>query len=169
MAASDKIGVDRGGADANEHGEIMRIQTFGGTDIDRRIAAQAIADEMRVNGSRRQDHGDGDAVGSDILVGQEQLRLAHADSFNGLFANAGNGCAQAFLSGRDVIGAVNLGGDGAKGGLQPVPFGRGQNGAFQHQNVGILALSRPVYWQGLKSVSSGSSHAVRARSRSAGW
>ena len=47
-----KIGVHRGRANADEYGEIMRVQAFGRTDIDRRITAQAIADQMRVHSRR---------------------------------------------------------------------------------------------------------------------
>ena len=135
-----KISVHRGRANADEYGEIMRVQAFGRTDIDRRITAQAIADQMRVHSRRREDHRDTDAVGADILVGQEQFGFAHPHCGHRFFANTRNGGAQALLPVGNVISAINLGAQWPERGLQPAPIARRQDWAIQNQDIGILAL-----------------------------
>ena len=135
-----KISVHGGCTDANEYGEIMRIQAFGGTDVNRRIAAQAIADQVRMDSSSSQDHRDTDAVFTDIIVGQKQLGLAHTHSSDGFFTDARDGGAQSFLPCRDIIGAVDFGAKRSERGLELAPIMRRQNWAIQHQHVCILAL-----------------------------
>ena len=104
-----KISVHGGCADTNENRKIMRIQAFGGTYVNRRIAAQAIANQVRMHSSSRKDHRDTDAVFTDIIVGQKQFGFAHTHSSHGFFTDARDGGAQALLPCRYVIGAVDFG------------------------------------------------------------
>ena len=112
-----QICVYRGCANANEYREIMRVETFGGADVDRRIAAQTIAHQMRVHSGSGEDHGNTNAVGADIFVGQEQFGFAHAHGGDGFFADPRDGRAKTFLSFGNVIGAVNFCARCAKGRL----------------------------------------------------
>ena len=112
-----QICVYRGCANANEHREIMRVETFGRTDVDRRIAAQTIAHQMRVHGGRGKDHGNAHAVGADIFVSQEQFGFAHTHRGDGFFADPRDGSAKTFLSFGNIIGAVNFCARCAKGRL----------------------------------------------------
>ena len=120
-----KISVHGGCTNANEYGEIMRIQAFGGTDVNRRIAAQAIADQVRMHSSSSQDHRDSHPVFTDIIVGQKQLGLAHTHRGDGFFTDARDGGAQALLPCRDVKGAVDFGAKRSERGLELAPIMRG--------------------------------------------
>ena len=135
-----KISVHGGCADTNENRKIMRIQAFGGTDVNRRIAAQAIAHQVRMHSSSSQDHRDSHPVLTDVIVGQKQLGLAHTHSSDGFFTDARDGGAQSFLPGGYVIGAVNFGAKRSERGLELAPIMRRQNWAIQHQHVCILAF-----------------------------
>src|SRR3546814_8973940 len=42
-----EIGVHRGRTDADQHRIIMRIEAFGGADVDAGVRAQPLADEVR--------------------------------------------------------------------------------------------------------------------------
>ena len=67
-----EVGVDRGGADADQHGEVVGVQALAGAHDERAEAAQALADEVAVHGAHGQDHRHRRPVGPDMLVGQDQ-------------------------------------------------------------------------------------------------
>ena len=83
-----EIGVDGRRADADQHGEVMRVHAFGRAHVDRGEGAHARLDEMRMHGAGRQDHRDGGDVRADALVGQNQMRVAGGDRVFGLLADA---------------------------------------------------------------------------------
>ena len=66
-----QIGVHGGRTNANEYGKVMRVQALGRTDIDRRVTAQSIADQMCMHRCRCEDHCDTHAIRADILISQE--------------------------------------------------------------------------------------------------
>src|SRR3546814_17941914 len=75
-AGFGQIGVHRGCTDADQHRVIMSVQAFGGTHVDRGVAAQSLADQMRMNGCGGEDHGHAHVVLIDILVREENFRVA---------------------------------------------------------------------------------------------
>ena len=66
-----EIRIHRGRADANENGEIMRVETFRRTHVDGRIATKAVAHQMRVHSCGGEDHRDAYTVRADIFIGQK--------------------------------------------------------------------------------------------------
>src|SRR3546814_19157056 len=83
-----EIGVHRGRTDADQHRIIMRIEAFGGADVDAGVRAQPLADEVRMHRRRGEHAGDRDAIRPDIFVGAENLALALAHRLFGLVADA---------------------------------------------------------------------------------
>ena len=82
-----QIGVDGCGADADEHSEIMRIETLRRAHIDRGVGAQAPADEMAVNGGRGDDYRHRGQIAADAFIGQDQVIVALAHGVFGFGAN----------------------------------------------------------------------------------
>src|SRR3546814_1497757 len=70
-----QIGVDRRRADADEHCEGVRVEHLGRADIDRGVAAQALAHEMRVDGGGGEHHRHAHAIFTDTLV-REDIGIA---------------------------------------------------------------------------------------------
>jgi hypothetical protein len=66
-----EIGVHGGSTNADQHSEIMGVEAFRRTHVDRGIAAQALADEMGVDGGGGEHHRDRDPVPIDMFVGKE--------------------------------------------------------------------------------------------------
>src|SRR3546814_12397890 len=67
-AGFGQIGVHRGCTDADQHRVIMSVQAFGGTHVERGVAAQSLADQMRLNGCGGEDHGHAHVVLIDIQI-----------------------------------------------------------------------------------------------------
>jgi hypothetical protein len=74
-----QIGVDGGGAHADQHREIMRVDAFGRAHIDGRVGSQALAHEMAVHCARGQNHRHCRQIAADALVGQDQVVVALAN------------------------------------------------------------------------------------------
>ena len=119
-----QIGVNRGCADTDQHCEIMRVETFGRTDIDRRVTAQSVAYQMRMYSSGGEYHRNTNPVCADILIGQEKFGFAHANCFDSFLTDPRNRRAQAFLTFGNVVGAVDFGGELTECRFQSHPFRR---------------------------------------------
>ena len=117
----------------------MRIKAFRRADIDRSIAAQARANQVRMHSGCGQNHWYCNVLGINVDIGQEQFGLPRTHCSLGIFADAADRGAQAFLAISDRIGAVDFGGCFSKCGLQPPPFAIGQNRAVEDKDVAILA------------------------------
>ena len=125
-----QIGVDGGGADADEHGEIMHVEALGAAHVDRGVGAQVLADQVRMRAARRQDHGDGGAAGPRRLVGEDQVFAAAAHRVLGGAADGVDGLRQRVRARRGVEGAV----DGV-GAVAHVEAHRGELAIGQHRRV----------------------------------
>ncbi len=68
-AGFGKISVHRGRTDADQHREIMGVERFGATNVDRRVAAQPLADQMRMHRRRREYARNSDLLRVNMLVG----------------------------------------------------------------------------------------------------
>ncbi|MCY1170030.1 hypothetical protein D9M73_100880 [compost metagenome] len=139
MAIDDRglgqIGVDRGRADADQHRIIMRVEAFGGLDVDAGIRAQAHAHEMGVHGGGSEDAGDADAVRADRHVGQEQFALALAHGGHRFGANARNCATKGLGTASRIERAVDFCRLCAEMRLQLRPGGAVEHGRLQHQHA----------------------------------
>ena len=135
-----QIGINRGRTDTDEHREIMRVKTFGGADVDRRIAAQSVAHQVGMNRSSSQHHCNADSVSANILVCQKQFRFARANSLDRFLTDPRNRGTQAFLAFADVIRAIDLRGEFSERRLKPQIFSCRQNRTVEYQNVAALVL-----------------------------
>ena len=93
-----QIGVHRGGADADQHGEVMHVEAFGRADVQAGEGAQRLPHQMRVHAAGRQDHRDRRARRALVLIGQDDMGAAGAHALLGLAADAVDGAAQAGLA-----------------------------------------------------------------------
>ena len=70
MAVGDgllrEIGVHRGGADADQHREVMHVEAFGRAHVERGEGAQRLAHQMGVHAAGRQDHRDRGALADHV-------------------------------------------------------------------------------------------------------
>ena len=114
MAVDDavlgEIGIDRGRADADQHGEIMHIQAFGGTDVERGVGTQAVAHQMGVNRARRQDHRYRRAILADMGIIEDEMDAAAAHRVLGLAADAVDRVAQGVFIAIGGKAAIDAGG-----------------------------------------------------------
>ena len=144
MAVGDaflgEVGVDRGGADTDQHGEGMDVQALGGADVEAGEGAQRGVHEMGVHAAGSQDHRDGDARGGGRLVGQDDVGAAGAHAFLGFAANAFQGSTQARLALGGREGAVDDAGVGAHGFAHGGEFSGGENWRFQLQQIKLTAV-----------------------------
>src|SRR3546814_16420608 len=99
--SSDVCSSDRRGCtDADQNRVIMSVQAFGGTHVDRGVAAQSLADQMRMNGCGGEDHGHAHVVLIDILAREENFRVAFAHCLFRVLTDAGDGRAKLLRSSR---------------------------------------------------------------------
>src|SRR3546814_19419967 len=108
VCSSDALPSYRGCTDADQHRVIMSVQAFGGTHVERGVAAQSLADQMRMNGCGGEDHGHAHVVLIDILVREENFRVAFAHCLFRVLTDAGDGRAKLLRSSAGGISAVNL-------------------------------------------------------------
>ena len=135
-----QIGVDRGGADANQHGEIMRVQALAAADVERRERAQRLTNEMRVHGGGGEDHGYGCPARVLGGVGQYDVGAAGPHALFRLGPDALDRGAQAGLAVRGFECTINVAGGGPHHGDHRLELGVGQHGAFQLQQVALAAV-----------------------------
>ena len=150
QALLGEIGVDRGGADADQYGEAVGVETLGRADDDRDVAAQALGHQVGVDAAGGQDHRQGDAVRVAGLVGEHDGAAAAQGGVLRLGPHPLEVGAQA------VPGAGFPGGHGegavdhgerlvAHEGGHPLVHAGGQHRAFQHIDVGLgLVLGQDV-------------------------
>ena len=135
-----QIGVHRRGADADQHGEVVRVHALRAAHVQAGEGAQGLADQMRVHGASGQDHWDRRAFGSLRLVRQDHVGAAGAHALLGLAPDALKRCAQLGLAMAHGEGAVHPAGGGAHGGSHRLELGVGQHGAVQLQQVALAAV-----------------------------
>ncbi len=102
-----EIGVDRFGAIAREAAEMVNLARLAGLDHQPGRGAQALADQVVVHRSRRQQSWDRDAVGPDLPVGQDDDVVA---AMHGRFGALAEPLQRAFHAGRALarrIGEVD--------------------------------------------------------------
>ena len=134
-----EVGVDRRGADADQHGEVVHVQALAALDDQVAETAQALADQVAVDRTHGQDHRDRHAVGADALVAQDQRLAAAADGLLGLLADAVERVPQPAV-GAGIEGAVDGALVGAEMVLDRLELGRGQDGALELQDAGLARV-----------------------------
>ena len=101
-----EIGVDRRGADPDQHRDVVHVEALAGAHRDRAEAAQALAHEMAVHGAGGEDHRHRRTRLRARLVAQHDLLVALAHRVLGLEADPGKAVPQGPRPGLDVKGAV---------------------------------------------------------------
>ena len=142
MAVGDRllrqIGIDGGGADADQHREIMHVQAFLAAHVERGEGAQGLPDQMGVHRAGGQDHRHRDAVGPCLLVGQDDVGGATAHRVLGLAADPVQRLAQGVRPRlTHVASAVDDGRRVAHMGDHGLVFGGRQNRGFELQQVAL--------------------------------
>ncbi|EHJ61206.1 hypothetical protein NSU_1794 [Novosphingobium pentaromativorans US6-1] len=110
------VGVDRLGTVAGEDAEVVHFARFTGLDDQAGLHAQALADEVMVHGSRRQQGRHRNAVGALGAVGQDQDVLVRQHGFGGGPAHFLDRHFETFGAGFGIPGHVD--GGGAEGAVQ---------------------------------------------------
>ena len=100
-----EVGVDGVGAEADQAGDLVDVARVAGAGDDGGVEAPAVADEVVVDGGDGEEHGDGDAVGVDVLVGEDEQGVA-------VFDGVVDAVAECVEGGFEAGGAVD-GGEGA--------------------------------------------------------
>ncbi len=148
-----EIGVHRGRADADQHRIIMRVEAFGGAHVDAGERAQSLAHQMRVDRRRREHPGDRDPIGTDMLVGEEDLGTAGAHRLFGLEADAGDRGAERFGPLARGEGAIDLGALIAEMRLEPLPIAAGQHRACRAPARAPACRRRRGCWRDCRTAS----------------
>ena len=136
-AVLGQIGVDHRCPGADQHREIMRVDTFGRAHIQAREGAQSLAGQVAMHGTCRQNHRHADAVLVLVLVRQNEMPGARADGILCLCADPFQPLLQRVLAG--CKGTVDLGHIGVELLDHLRPLGVAHEGAFEHQNLGLRA------------------------------
>ncbi len=143
-----QVGVDRRGADADQHREIVGVQALGRADDDRDVRAQALGDQVGVDAAGGQDHRQGDAVGLAALVGQDDVRRSRAAPRprprrrmrSRLARRASPGRASGTGSG--MVQSMTVDALLAQQAVDALVHAGGQDRAFQHVDVGLGRVLR---------------------------
>ena len=135
-----QIGVDRGGADPDQHGEIMRVERFGRPHVDRGKGAQPLAYQMRMHTGSGEDHADPHARRRLVFIGQEQLALARSHRGFGFAAHPRDGCAQGVGSAMDVEAAIDFGNLLAEMRLEHIPALVGHHRRVDDHNAFLAGI-----------------------------
>ncbi len=93
-----QICVDRGGAGADQYRHVMHVEAFRAAHVERGEGAQRLAHQMRVDRARRQDHRNGGARRSGMLIRQDHMQAAAAHAIFGFLADARQRIAQRMLA-----------------------------------------------------------------------
>ncbi|KAI3478074.1 hypothetical protein L1887_60005 [Cichorium endivia] len=84
-------GADGVSTVAEQHAHVVHLASLGGLDHEGDAATLLVADEVVVNTTAGDERGDGDAVGADGAVGEDDDAVAVADGLRGLGADAVEG------------------------------------------------------------------------------
>ena len=145
LAAADQVGqhlvgeerIDRGGAEADQHGEVVRIARGGGLDQDVAVAAQTLLGQAVVHGADRQRGVGRQLAGGDVAVGQHQQHLAGAHRGLGLVGDGAHRGLEA--DGFLVVEVDDLALEArAVEGHQSVPLGRRDHRGVEDRAVGVV-------------------------------
>ena len=76
IVSKREVGVDGGGAEAQQAGEVVHLARLAGLDDEAALRAQALADEVVVDGGDGQERGDRGVVGIHRAVGEDEDLVA---------------------------------------------------------------------------------------------
>ena len=140
-AVLGEIGVYRGRTTADQHCKIMRIDTFGGTHIDRAEGPQAFLRQPTVHGRGGQDHRHADRCARLVLIRQYEMARARAHCVFGLTANPVQRLSQGGRAGSSGECTVDLNQlICAERAAQPRPLGIAKERAVEHDDLGLAAV-----------------------------
>ena len=135
-----EIGIDRGGADADEHGEIMNVEALARAHIERGEGAQLLADEMGVHRAGGENHRHRRAFGADTLIAQYDVNASLADRVLGLALDTIERVRQGVLGAVRREGAIDLDRLGAHVGPHGLEGSVGQHRRFELQEPGLFRV-----------------------------
>jgi len=135
-----QVGVDRRGADADQHGVIVYVHALRRAYVQRREGAELLADQMGMDGTGRQDHRHRCTGGADTLVRQDHVGGAATDGVFGFLSNAAERVLERVGTGTDVEGAVDLSGGFAHVAAHGAQLGRCQNRAFELEQAALAGI-----------------------------
>ena len=136
-AVLGQIGVHDRGPAADQHCEVMRVDTLGSPHIERAESPEALAGQMRVHGAGGKDHRHRHAVGRLLMIGENQMACTRAHGVLGLGADALQSLAQGVVIIAHGEGAVDLDQRRVEVTGHFVPLGIADKGAVQHQDLGL--------------------------------
>ena len=115
----------------------MGVYTFSRTNIQRAEGSETLACQVRMHRTGRKDHRHRNAVGSLLVIGQDQMPRTRAHGIFGLGANTLQALAQSVMviAGRE--GAVDLDKRRIEVARHLIPLGIADKGAVQHENLGL--------------------------------
>ena len=132
-----QVGIDRGGTHADEDAEIMHVQALGAAHVERAEGAQLLAHEMGVHGSRRENHGNGRALGAIALVGEHEMLGAAAHRVLGFLPDTGDRLAQDAVALLGIEGAIDVGCRRAHVGAHPLELAVRENGRAELEQAAL--------------------------------
>ncbi len=135
-----KIGVYRGGAAADQHGNIVRVNAFCRTHVDAGEGAQALAGQPAMHRAGGQNHRHRRLLGALMFIGQNQVVCPRAHGVFGLGADARQPALQRILPGARGKGTVDSRNIRPENLPHRVKFGIEHQRAFQQQNLGLAAV-----------------------------
>ena len=135
-----QIGVDRGRTAADQHGEVMRVDTFGAAHVERAEGAQALTRQPAMHSTGGKDHGHGDAVFVLALIGQDQMPRTRTHGILGRMADTLKRFAQRILLAISGEGAVDDEMLGIEMADHRIELGIADERAFKHENLGLAAV-----------------------------
>ena len=133
-----QIGVHHGRTAAHQHGEVMRIDTFGRAHVKRGKGPQPLAHEVAVHRAGGEDHRHRHAVSTAVLIGQHQMPRARAHGVFRLGPDARQTGAQIAVAGLE--GAVDGDGMHFELGHQLIELRVAHKGAVEHDDFGLRAV-----------------------------
>ena len=134
------IGVDRGGADADQHAEVMHVQAFARAQIEGGEGAELLAQQMGMHRPGGEDHGDGRAARPRGLVGEDDMHGPAAHRILRLAADRLHRIAQRIVAAFGIEGAVHHRRALAHIGAHGLEFGGQQHRALQLEQPALALL-----------------------------
>ena len=92
-----EVGVDGGGAKAQQHREVVRVTHAGGLHQDVGVAAQVVVHQGTLHRPHRHGGRDGQGVGTDVPIREDQQHGTGLGGSLGLFTDAQDGRFQALF------------------------------------------------------------------------
>ncbi len=135
-----KVRIDCRGAHTNQHGKIMRIQTFRRADIDGAIGAQTKLHQMRMHAAGGENHGQSHTSLGDLFIAQDNVGIALAHRIFRLALDPLNGIAKGTFALLPAKGAINMNSTLAHNLIHTGKHGIGHHGAVEGEDFNLRGI-----------------------------